>query len=311
MNLPWPIPLGQVGGRVEFTPLPSGAIVVRQWRIRMPVLVLDRVVQRGGTRESYRLDRLRDEGGEVVRVRLPSGDALELAERAILVGSVSDSTSGAPLSGARVSLVGTHYAATTDEAGQFRMEGLPAGRYTATFRHPRLDSLPLLGSPETEVELRLGQVSRTELAAPPLARLIGEVCVAVRPGERVQGTVPNERLGALRGVVRDGAGTPVPGAMVRLSWSRWNAEFERRPGRAPDAKADAREKRSRGFLSTVEEQPWIAEATTDARGQYQVCHLPAEVPITLQAGTNGVESQKVTLQIGPNQIAQQDMRLPK
>ena len=297
VNLPWSIPLGQVGGRVEFASLPNGAVVVRRWRIRMPVLALERVVSRGGVNESYRLDRLREEGGEVVRVRLPEGEVLELTERATLVGSVTDSTSGAPLGGARVNLVGTPYFGTTDEAGRFRMEDLPSGRYTATFTHPRLDSLPLADPPEKEIELRPGQVSRVALAAPPLGRLIQAMCPPLRAGEWVNGAARNEQLGTLWGVVRDSAGTPRSGVTVHLFWSRWNVDFQSRPGRPPDPTADPGEKRSRGSLSTVEEAAWTAEATTDARGRYFVCELPLGVPIRAHARFRESGSREVTFKL--------------
>ena len=314
VNLPWPIPLGEVGGRVEFASLPNGAVVVRRWRIRMPVLALERMVFPGRINESYRLDRLREEGGEVVRVRSSGGEIIELAERATLVGSVTDSTSGAPLGGALVELIGTPYSGKTDTAGRFRIDALPPGRYTATFSHPRLDSLPLAVAPEREVELRVGQTMRVAFAVPPLHRLAQAACPTLTSGQVSDGTtsgaVVGEEMGIAHGTVWDSTGAAVAGAEVQMRWSRWSVNTHQRGGVGSSPRAARGHRASRGSVTATEEASWTADAVTDQSGRYVVCGVPVGVPIRAQVRFGESASGEVTFEL-EDAVRVQDLVLDK
>jgi hypothetical protein len=94
---------------------------------------------------------------------------------------VLDSLQGAPLARALVQLVATDAPAPfgvtveTDSLGRYRITGVPVGRYTVGFHHPRLDSLGL-EPPLHGVEV--GSISdvRADLAIPSAKRLRATVC---------------------------------------------------------------------------------------------------------------------------------------
>jgi outer membrane cobalamin receptor len=52
--------------------------------------------------------------------------------RSILTGTVTETTTGTPIAGVRIAISGSSRAAVTNERGEYRLEGLPAGDYTLT-----------------------------------------------------------------------------------------------------------------------------------------------------------------------------------
>lgn len=86
---------------------------------------------------------------------------------------------------------------------------------------------------------------------------------------------------------------------MRVSWSRWDIDFQRRGGAIS----------SPGTLTTVEEQPWSAEAVTDDQGRYLACDLPAGVPLRAIALTADAASTEVEVKIGEDGLAARDLEL--
>ncbi|HEX5726811.1 MAG TPA: carboxypeptidase-like regulatory domain-containing protein [Longimicrobiaceae bacterium] len=189
-NLPFARP-DEWGGWVRFHRLENGAWIVRRWTIRMPVFHEDpeiagddratveatcpgcdlqsrgrRVL--GGPGRMDLLAQVVEQGGEVERGTVPGGATVTLAERSSLHGVVFDSTAGRPLAGARVFLTGTRYAAVTDSAGRFALEGVPEALYAVAFTHPRADTLEFDPTPQP-VRVRTGVENRVELAIAGLA----------------------------------------------------------------------------------------------------------------------------------------------
>ena len=79
---------------------------------------------------------------------------------ASLAGLVFDSTTMAPLVGARVAVMGTSAVSTTDEGGRFLLSEVPAGAYWVSFFHPRLQELGV-SAPPKQVELSSGVTGNT------------------------------------------------------------------------------------------------------------------------------------------------------
>ena len=98
---------------------------------------------------------------------------LSLKAQAILTGSVAD-TSGAPILGAKVTVVGSTAEAETDEKGNFRLGNVPLGQ--ASVRVRRLGFLPF------EVALRLAQKTGAEVRVRMIPVAVTLPAVVVRPG---------------------------------------------------------------------------------------------------------------------------------
>lgn len=257
----------RIGGEVHFARMANGAWVVRRWHIRMPRFGFANFA-RGSTRtwsaQGFQLPRIAqilEEGGEFGDERLPA------AMRVAVTGTVRDST-GRPLAGATVRLVGTERAATADSAGSFRLEGLSRGFYVVTAEHP---GYAALGTPAAEAEL----VADTGAAAPPaLALRAFDTNALVQ--RMCDGRVPDEgRLAARVTLIDSTAGTPLANAAVRLTWSEY-------------ANAQA------GGLIVRRLVPYAVNGTTDDRGGVTFCGLPPGVALELGVPLGEDRQRRIT-----------------
>jgi len=268
-GLPRYVPEHRVGGRVEFRRLPEGAWVVQRWWIRMPTVAVGgrpnrdagfRYGQDGGGR----VTAIREVGGEVVRsYALGAGNAPP-GSLASVEGTVTDSTRGAPLAGASVSVASPGGAArqvVADARGAFRLDSLADGEHTLTARHPRLDSLGA-GPIVRAVEVARGTRVSTTLATPSKAAILAGLCPAAAAGA----------ASVVHGVVRDAAtGAPLPGARVTVRWEDGG------PDAARQLHVDA-----------------------DSAGRYRACALPGGRVVAVQGatGTRSSEARRVRLEAG-------------
>jgi hypothetical protein len=294
-NLELEVPTDKLGGRVEFARLPGGGWIARRWSIRMPeVGVRPSHDWSGRQRAQQELISLREEGGEVLWILTPEGEPIATAELAVLAGTVHDSTRAAPLAGAVVVLEGTEHSTATTGAGHFRLTGLPEGRYSVTFSHPRLDSLGAPSLPAVGVVLRRGEETAVQLAVPPLARILAAACPEPPGRAEERGRMPGDEIGILTGTVRDAmSGAPLPGAAVTATWSRWRVEDDRERYAVTVRQADA------GF-----------QATTDERGHYRMCEVPALIPVVVRAHLAGRASEPLQVKLRANQPTLQELAVP-
>lgn len=152
--------------------------------------------------------------------RTVRGLQVRLGQGAEVHGQVVARASGAPMAGARVDVSprlanGDSGRAVADEQGAYRVPGLAPGSYDV-----------VVSAPGYSEAMRRG--------------------VTLRPGERFELRFELSGTGGVEGVVRDGGGRPVVGALVR-------AQPE---GLVPQAES-------------------AIEARTDAQGRYQLSGLPA------------------------------------
>lgn len=154
------------GGVVEFGPTQAGAWMVRRWTLRLPVVgrATD-PMGRSIANARVGVVAIAEVGGEVMNGVGAWGDAPPAA--GVVAGTVFDSTRAVPLAGAVVALAGTRHTAVSGPTGEFRMTGVPAGRYRVEFTHPRTDSLRWKPAP-VEVQVASGE-SAVSLALPARA----------------------------------------------------------------------------------------------------------------------------------------------
>jgi hypothetical protein len=260
-NLPYDLPEGPLGGRVEFMRLESGVWVVPRWQILMPILI--RVVDQSGRREPQtKLTGFHEKSGIISTIRTLGGRLVYSTGSAILEGTVVDSTrNGAPLARARVWLAGTTDSTFTDSAGQFQLAVPLAGSYAVVFQHARLDSLGASLDPAA-VTLTLTTRSAVTLAIPPEPRLIDRLCPA--------GLKEDERV--IAGTVRAPDGrSPVDSAEVRLAWQEVS-----------------------GGAGALQAHDWHLSTVTDGAGRYLLCGVPP-ARVTLTATAHGTSSREVVL----------------
>jgi hypothetical protein len=108
------------------------------------------------------------------------------ARGAVLRGLVYDSLARKPLAGAEVQLLrssggelraDSSFVVSSDEKGWYTFPALPAGRYTAGFFHPSIDSLGL-DLPLRRLELADGDSARADLAVPSSETITRRMCGA-------------------------------------------------------------------------------------------------------------------------------------
>jgi len=259
---------GIAGGRVEFEAMPNGAWIIDRWWIRAPVLGQNPALVGGGD-SGIRTAGILETGGEVIGVSTLSQQRISEAERGSMTGVAWDSTRFGPLAGATVYLSGTQYSSVTDAEGRFLAEGLPDGVFTASFTHPRLDTLGVLAS-GAEVEVVSGQVTELHFGIPSSETILLSTC---RAEEREEGAA------VLTGSVRDRtSGKSVPGAWVRVEWQEVLAV------NPTDGASDR-----------------FIEVPTDAEGHYTACGIPLNELIRVQASFLEIESKAAELEV-PKEI---------
>ena len=277
-NLQLEAPSENIGGLLEFRPLPDGRWIVWHWYIRMPLMqqrrvVIDPVRQLSGELRTQ-LTAIKEEGGTIVEVLPPGAHRPTLA---VLHGIVVDSLRGAPVSGARVFLSGTSHSAITDADGSYQVDSVPPGRYTASLILPRLDSL-LLDAPAQPVALSAGIDARIDFAVPSLPTLVRHLCPQLAPTD--------SSLTILVGLVRDTTGRLAADVTVRAQWKRFA--------------------QSAAGLSA---QPLALATESLSGGRYAICGLPDDQRLAIVAQRGRARSDSVVVRLAPRELRRVDLTL--
>jgi hypothetical protein len=182
---------------------------------------------------------------------------------ATIAGTVFDSLSGTPLSGAEVQLVSADNpsllgrSATSDSLGRYTLIDVPPARYALGFLHPMLDSLGV-DVPPREVTVASGQKLRIDIGIPSPSRLRTAIC----------GPAPQaDSVGVLIGFVRNARdGSPATGSVVTGEWLEFTL------GRG-------------GLVRTIPRRL----ATAGDNGWFALCNVPTGGTVVLLA-THGSDS---------------------
>ena len=172
---------------------------------------------------------------------------------AAVVGSVTDSA-GRPFTGVTIRLGGTPFRTTTATNGQFRLDSLPAGRFTLVAEH---ESYTQAGSfvGDAAVDLSEGDATVVAIRAPKTTELLERLCA---------GKVPKNNNGTLRVTVLDSVTSrPLPSLRV---WLRWAGRYV---GSTPA-----------GLMAS---EVGGSESLTDASGATTFCDVPADVRLVFSA----------------------------
>ena len=199
---------GDGGGRVVFESLPNGAWIVREWRIRMPLM---------STLQTGRVVGYGVKEARVLAVRDDRGRPVLDVESAVVSAVVVDSTGAGPAPEAEVLLMETGDVAAADAEGIVRFGGLSDGRYHLMATTPRLRAFGWEGE-AVAVEAVRGTIATARLALPSALSVALGRC-GDRPGAVLVGTVTD-----------DGGKVTVAGARVRLTWEDGEASALSDPG---------------------------------------------------------------------------------
>ncbi len=270
---------GEPGGEVVFGGLPNGTWVVREWRIRMPIIAI-----RSDSGTLFRTGYL-DEGGVVWRVMDPNGTTLLEATTATITGFVNDSTGLGAVEGVRVSTA-TGEESTTGEDGSFLMSGLAEGLHNLTFHHPSLDTLGL-SAPVSVVTAGLGDIAQTRVMLPSPSQILIQTCGgAPRP----------ESTAIFFGRLVDHAGGAAAGVYLRLVPLADRRSPYEVPGRAAPELPGSQ---PMTWQPTQVRGRSAVETTTDQRGIFVLCDVPTPAQLQILVGPgSGGGSQTITLQEG-------------
>jgi carboxypeptidase family protein len=249
--LPYDERPGDFGGTIYFFRLPSGAWIVRSWKIRYPEFGYERMFSDGSSARlphtgAPRLVRISEDGGAV-----PIGALFE--QTGAVSGTVAlDSATNRALPGVTVSLAGTSASDVTNQVGAFDLVGVDPGSYTVLLKHPVLDSLGM-ELPAGTVEVAPHGTVELTIVFPTNAALAQRMCPA---------PIDLEHEAVVRFIVVDSAGVSVGRAPFLLAWQADSAA--RTPGEGDQ------EIRIDGLL--------------DERGSHVACGLPVGAAVRFEAG---------------------------
>ena len=245
----------RVGGEVHFGKLNTGAWVTSRWFMRFPqyarpVSPVDAHTRIPSVIVRPTMHRLIEEGGMVFTAGLK-----QFVRPAAVSGVVLDSV-GRPLADATVRLGGTPFSTKSRADGQFRLDSLPANRFTLVAEHPTYSEIGVLLHDEA-VDLREGSITNSNIRAPNTRALFERLC-ADKP--------PKDDNGVVRVLVVDSTtARPIPNLRV---WLRWAGRF-------------------RGTMERPEQiNPTTVggtETMTDASGVVTYCDVPADVKLVFSA----------------------------
>ena len=218
-----------LGGRVEFRRLPSGAWIVGYWHIRTPRVGVVEIRTRGGIPGQFgRLVGFLDLGGRADIAQ----EGLTNIDRAVITGTVFDSLAQGGMAGAVVRISGFPDSAVTDSSGRYQLLSPGSGDQRIVVSHPR-ESLLARGA-ERNLLLSIGDTVTADFSVAPLASFVKALC----------GTPPRGRSGII-GMAWDADGKPALGLQALVRWTNSSG----------GARSEARDISKAGFFAFCDLPP--------------------------------------------------------
>ncbi len=258
---------GYGGGRLDLAQMRNGGWTVSRWEVRMPALEqVERPASLGGP--TIRVHSVEASGGELIlatiaRAGTATRDTVWSQPTSRLAGVVRDSSSGQPLAGARLELVGTGRDATADARGEFAFGDVLLGNYTVSVRTPSLERAGLAVRQAIDFS---DPRARVEILVPTADQIRRALC----------GSTGGGASGVITGQVsRAGDSLGVAAADVEVTWTQ---------GAVRD-----------GHGVIAQPRPVRVAGKTDAAGRFRICNVPLTGAwISASAGTEMSADQPVT-----------------
>ncbi|MGI8548887.1 MAG: carboxypeptidase regulatory-like domain-containing protein [Gemmatimonadaceae bacterium] len=206
--------------------------------------------------------------------------SLARAQGGSIIGTVEDSLHGGALPQAGVAVVQLPQRhVVTSASGAFRIDSLPAGRYTLQVTHPVLDSLGIRLVSDT-LAVAAGKLQTVSLSVPGARTLTSIVCT---PAKLRFG--PGVILGR---VAEADTEKPAEGAEVSVAWTETEA----------------------GADIGIRSAPRLRKATVSADGTYRICGVPASFKGSLQATRGGASTAEVPIEVSEQALSMRLLYLP-
>lgn len=240
-------------------------------------------------KDAVRVQRTASELFNVARVVLPTAAAVvaatpkraENAPTVTAMGTVSDSLTGALISDARVTFVGTPFEGSTDVSGTFLVGGLAPGDYTVEVSTPALDSVGVVT--RRTVTLNATPGDALKLFVPSQSAILSSACGVSNAGF-VAGTIATRADGKIP-----------PGLRVVAEWEE----------QLPDSIRTANGTKASRIM-------WTG-GDVSSGGSFRVCGVPAGQRVVLRTESDSAtpwNSRPRTLSLFPDrQFARVDLQL--
>jgi hypothetical protein len=198
------------GGWVSFREMPNGVVIIDRWSLRLPVIRIDSIYNRG-TREYIATEVVdaQETGGEVAQIQWPSSPAWNASLGTLRVQAMTHSKT--PAVGASVRLDNTSYSARADSSGSITLTRLLPGPYKLVAVDTQLESIGVsLATSIVFIAVR-DSVHRRELVVPTANDYVAERCTHDAKWYR---TMPRPRGGTvwMIGRVVGADNVPISGA---------------------------------------------------------------------------------------------------
>jgi hypothetical protein len=211
VNIPVQLRELGLGGRVDFKRLASGAWIVSYWHIRMPEMADPPPTYRLKVQTVPHLAGYVEVGG---RAEATMGIQ---ALRAIVRGTVFDSTTMRPMPAVTVRVIGEADSVLTDSAGRYALVTTKGGPQTVAALHPKLGLVDQ--SNVRDLMLSLGATTDADFAVPTAQRMARGLC---------GGTPASGIIGQASAV-----GPPTEGLDIRVIWGKEGKTDEQRAQSGP------------------------------------------------------------------------------
>ena len=262
----------EAGGTISFVQPGRGAVLVKDWELRMPELV------KRTLSSPMRIHQVVTSGGRLVSLRRGT-DTLYKTASSVVDGTLRDSISGEPVAHAEVALEGTSVRTRTALDGKFRLNGVLPGEYTMLVRSSSLDSIGVVVRKPLVVDAALVSITAS---IPPTWVVARKICESLSSSRATHAVDRDSAGGGILGSARvlGDQQSPSAGVKVFAEWSNFLARTH-----------------DNGILQVTDR---VKETVTDNNGAFRLCGLPLDRQIRIHASPSNGHTEPVTTILSVN-----------